>query len=820
MTIWMDLTNSLEINKGNVVGIIRSELMQARLLHDLDKNIRYSVLTKWGFKEVPAYKLRWLFKADNIGDEYLKYQLCKKNFLNRLLASISNKLEKRIYKRLRRKRDKSIPKSEFLTYPYSDGDVIYSCGWFGTSKEDFFHRVKNFLPNLKIVYTIYDLVMVKDNIRHMYYPNDMLFDGYMSWISNNCDGVVYCGHTAQVDAEEYFKKWNLSVPEGHWIKYGGDFTVPDCSGLKQKVLDKYNIKNPYVLAVGSFDHKKNYRVLYQAFCQLQLRNAKNIPDLVIIGRKLANNELQEKMLQNPLIKDKVKCFSCTDEELNVLYKNCEFALLSSLYEGYSVVLLETLGYGKFCICSDVQPLREVGGNFVTYVNPHHPKEWADCIEKYANDHKLLSSKEAYIQKHWRPVSWLESTKDLYGYLKSFCVKNTGQKVYVDVGLLLYQGGLSGIPRAELLIARYLGQERDDIHFFFLSKGYYHEFSRSQIKNLLSDEDIDVAVQNDRDAYRGSVAQCIPFKKGDVVFSAGVGYDEKTNAILKDLHKEREFIYVQVLYDFSPITVPHTHPKVRVEQYPSFLNTSYELSDFIIYGGKTAQQDGADYQKNLGIKPKSSYAVKFGSNIVAKSFTNEYKREVLEKFGITGDFLLSVGTIEARKNHEVLYEAYLELLSIYKDPSKLPQIVICGHPGWKTDGFRHLIQVDNRTRGRVILITPSDEELNVLYTCCKFTLLASVYEGWSLTLPESLNYGKFCLCADVKPLKEIGQSLVDYVNPYDPVEWADKIYFYYKHPKELRNKEKSIAKNWHNTTWRECADNINTQIDMLLKRGVQ
>ena len=74
MTIWMDLTNSLTQHKGNVVGIIRSELMQAKMLHEIDPSIKYSVLTQFGFREVKPTELKWLFKSDNVGDDYLKYQ--------------------------------------------------------------------------------------------------------------------------------------------------------------------------------------------------------------------------------------------------------------------------------------------------------------------------------------------------------------------------------------------------------------------------------------------------------------------------------------------------------------------------------------------------------------------------------------------------------------------------------------------------------------------------------------------------------------------------------------------------------------------------
>ena len=145
---------------------------------------------------------------------------------------------------------------------------------------------------------------------------------------------------------------------------------------------------------------------------------------------------------------------------------------------------------------------------------------------------------------------------------------------------------------------------------------------------------------------------------------------------------------------------------------------------------------------------------------------------------------------------------------------MPQLVICGSNGWKAENLKYLLSVDKIVKNKVQIISPSDDELNILYSCCKFTLLASLYEGWSLTLPESLCYGKFCLCSDVDPLKETGENFVEYVNPYDPEEWAKKIHFYLTHPKELQNKEKSIRDKWKKITWQQCANELHQHLSKM------
>jgi glycosyltransferase involved in cell wall biosynthesis len=107
------------------------------------------------------------------------------------------------------------------------------------------------------------------------------------------------------------------------------------------------------------------------------------------------------------------------------------------------------------------------------------------------------------------------------------------------------------------------------------------------------------------------------------------------------------------------------------------------------------------------------------------------------------------------------------------------------------------------KDRIVMVSPTDEELDVLYRHCRFTLLPSFYEGWSLTLPESLSYGKFCLTADTDPLRETGRDLVEYVDPHDTFAWADRIGHYLSHPREIERYEQRIRAEWKPRSWKDA-----------------
>lgn len=921
MTIWMDLTNSLEDWQGGVVGIVRAELEIAKNLHSIDSNIKFCVCTGNTFKEVDIHSLEWLWNADSVGDAYCRHFTRGKykdktsevqneayeKFLNKnlgLLAvqrAIPSKLIR--VKRLGYLFLESLPfhfgkifeipakfvfnlasqyfcrknnqirveqkKSEISTFDtsmFKDGDVLFSCGWITTNKESVLSTIKRTV-GLRVVYLVYDIILIKEDLKHLFGGAD-LFERYLRWISENCEMVLYGGQTAQNDTEEYFKKNNLPVPEGCWVKFGDEI-------VSYQSEDKHDrpVLNRYILSVGSFEPRKNYKTLYDAYCILTEKYPlSEIPDLVIVGKEYADADLASMYKRHPLIKQKVKIIQPTDSELRDLYINCEFTVLPTLYEGWSLTLPESLNYSKFCLCSDVAPLREIGQDLVRYVPTLSASKWAEEIMNLFNDPSTVFRYEQRIKKEWRSTSWKDCALSVFDKLKKVSVNSAPRKdakcLYYDLTLAAFsalnQAPVSGILRTQLLLARELAKKVTNIKFFSLLDGYC-EYSRLDLMHILSNQEIDKALKEDSYAICNKLRQTnpdymltgvihnsnsremfwlfvslfspmtqiklvtwvrrrilsqnisdkstetkkpliLPFNQGDIVFESG--FCNWTNEIFLQttkLHKDKKFIFIQLIYDYTTVVVPQTHQEETVEWYERFLENTNELSDAIFYGGKTASEDGEKYQKQHLWSVKPFHVVKFGGDVVRVKLDKRSDKEILRSLGIDSSYILTVGSIEARKNHETLYRAYLTLLS--KGITDLPKLVICGYPGWKTTDFLTRLDRDDRVKNYIVHFTVSDDKLDVLYRNCLFTLLPSFYEGWSLTLPESLKYGKFSIVSDVAPLREIGKDFVEYVQPVDCEKWGEKLYYYYKNPDLVKQKEAFIQKFWEPISWEDCANDL-------------
>ena len=102
-----------------------------------------------------------------------------------------------------------------------------------------------------------------------------------------------------------------------------------------------------------------------------------------------------------------------------------------------------------------------------------------------------------------------------------------------------------------------------------------------------------------------------------------------------------------------------------------------------------------------------------------SFVDEYDEEFYKKkYSKYEKFVLSVGTIEIRKNHILLLNAYRNLVK--KNIKNLPQLIIVGSQGWNCGGINYQLKSDPLIKEIVTLEEAiNDYELDWLYKNCSF-----------------------------------------------------------------------------------------------------
>ncbi|GJA91736.1 glycosyltransferase family 4 protein [Aeromonas caviae] len=131
-----------------------------------------------------------------------------------------------------------------------------------------------------------------------------------------------------------------------------------------------------------------------------------------------------------------------------------------------------------------------------------------------------------------------------------------------------------------------------------------------------------------------------------------------------------------------------------------------------------------------------------------------------KYGIS-NYLLTIGTLEPRKNMVSLIKAYLEVV---EQGCPLPQLAIVGGKGWMQGELDKLVEVGVRMGVIKKLGYVPDEDLPGLYSNAKAFILASTYEGFGMPVLEAQASGCPVLISDIPSMKEAANQICCHFKP--------------------------------------------------------
>lgn len=129
---------------------------------------------------------------------------------------------------------------------------------------------------------------------------------------------------------------------------------------------------------------------------------------------------------------------------------------------------------------------------------------------------------------------------------------------------------------------------------------------------------------------------------------------------------------------------------------------------------------------------------------------DMRRRVAQKYRLPDEFILSLSTLEPRKNLPLLIEAWSGLI---EEEGFAYDLVLAGRPGWGMGDLLGGVRESTRPRIHVTGFV-DDEDLPVLYSLSDLFVFPSRYEGFGLPPVEALYSGARVLCSDIACLREI------------------------------------------------------------------
>lgn len=227
----------------------------------------------------------------------------------------------------------------------------------------------------------------------------------------------------------------------------------------------------------------------------------------------------------------------------------------------------------------------------------------------------------------------------------------------------------------------------------------------------------------------------------------------------DIPLRRRCPTVLTIHDLSLLTHPETHEKPRVRRARRRLRLMAHESTAIITPTESVRREVCVH---LGVNPEKVVAVPEAFRDCFRPVPYASTEEVRRRFGITGKFLLTVGTIEPRKNMGALVRAFANVMR--RDPHPELQLVIAGSKGWLTSQFFSEVEQSGVADRIVFTGYLFDDDLRALYSSCLLFIYPSIYEGFGLPPLEAMACGAPVIVSRIPTLVETTQGAAGYFDP--------------------------------------------------------
>jgi glycosyltransferase involved in cell wall biosynthesis len=162
--------------------------------------------------------------------------------------------------------------------------------------------------------------------------------------------------------------------------------------------------------------------------------------------------------------------------------------------------------------------------------------------------------------------------------------------------------------------------------------------------------------------------------------------------------------------------------------------------------------------------------------------------------------LTVGTIEGRKNHELLLKVWRKLIADLREDA--PELLIIGRRGWKAEHVFDQLDDLRELEGKVHeLGSCSDDELGGWMRSARALLMPSFAEGFGLPVVEALQVGTPVIASNLPVFREIAGDIPLYLDACDEAAWVHAVRDFNAESPE-RSRQLARMQNYRAPDWNE------------------
>ena len=270
-------------------------------------------------------------------------------------------------------------------------------------------------------------------------------------------------------------------------------------------------------------------------------------------------------------------------------------------------------------------------------------------------------------------------------------------------------------------------------------------------------------------------------------------------------------YVAMCHDIIPLLFPKWYEDHDVRSFRHHFDAVFARGDDVMTTSQSNARDITAYCARSGFPSRSIPIVPLGALPLKQDAGRVPLPDGLER----EKYALFVSTIEPRKNHAMLVEAWRTLVGEGLIARSGFKLVFVGRDGWMMGDFIRKVEADPALSGTVIrLQNVSDAMLASLYDGASFCLYPPIYEGFGLPPLEALQRGKAQIVSAAGPMPEVVGDFAIKLDPGDGAAWTHRMRNWIAGSPEREQIAARARSDFRAMTWDESAKHF---FDTVLAR---
>ena len=611
--------------------------------------------------------------------------------------------------------------------------------------QDFFQQLQS--DGVIVKFIVYDLLPIQ-------YP-ELFFDPeltmlHVNWLSvvTKSDGAICISQATATALEDWIA--NHSVERSPYFSIESNHIGCDLEGsqpssgrpndadaLLQRIADGTSF-----LCVSTIEPRKQQGFILEAVEHLWATGV-SVNLVLVGGAGWKTEELSFYIRGHTEINQRLFWLEgISDEFLAEVYKACSCVVAASLNEGFGLSLVEAARFGKPIIARDIPVFREIADDHAQFFDSATPQELAAIFAKWLDQFEA----GGHIRSEGlATLTWQQSTENLTKKLLSS--SNPSKQLMVDVSELVQRDAATGIQRVvKKICAEWLSRPPAGyrIELVYATPEHGYRYAKAFSSTFFQGDETWIS-----DDF-------VEFAPGDIFLGLDLQPQLQVQHQNQLLMMQRHGVVVKfMIYDLLPVTMPRYFPPGAERAMRELLEVTAN-SDGVICISRSTATDYADWMRAHMPHRKSSCHIDYaylGSDFAEHppAYDDAKKKKLAARQSAEGIHFLMVGTLEPRKGHEDVLDAF-ELAWRRNDDIHLTLI---GKKGWMCDPLEQRILSHPKLNDRLHWLSDADDAtLEYTYNASDCLIVASYGEGFGLPIVEAASRGLAILARDIPIFREI------------------------------------------------------------------